>query len=289
MTAVLAQLLWVALLPALFAAAVHAAAAFVFRREHQARWRIAAIASGGGFLIAYAGRLGLPRFPAIQANEWLFWFALGAALLGLVLRTDAWWRWCVRFGAVGLVLLLLLRSLMQNGWTWQESSLALLALSGLVVCFWDGLERAASRWPAGSTLPSGVLIILTGVAVAVGLSGSAQLGELAGALSATIGVALLASWIWPARPLLSGVVPVLALVGGAILCNGKFYADLPSSAGVWLLLAPQIAQWGTRSRAGLAHGRRPYWTYLFWLAIPVAIAVAIALRHFEPDANGPGY
>jgi hypothetical protein len=149
-------------------------------------------------------------------------------------------RWAIggvaSFAATLLgALLLLLVPKFKYGWTLGQGALWLAALGSAGVCTaWaiDGAVRnKARRFPLLS-----FLVILAGTSVALAISGSMMLGQLAAVLSAVIfGLSGASAFGAVGRP---AIVPVLATLFIGLIACGYFYAELPMSSAVLLVIAP---------------------------------------------------
>ncbi|HKE01255.1 MAG TPA: hypothetical protein VKE69_09615, partial [Planctomycetota bacterium] len=188
---------------------------------------LAAAAVALAFAAAFVEIVGRPSFPPKESTHWLPWVAAAAVaaallepspLLGKAVRAIA----CV---AVPVVFL----SRLPGSWTEPTRVVWAAALVGGTAVVWlslDGLARAA----APSAMLAATWIVAAASAVAIGLSGSAVLGQLAGAVAAALGAALVLCVWKPASAVAPGVVPAVALLLPALWICGRFFAELPLSA-----------------------------------------------------------
>ncbi len=217
----------------------------------------AGLAVAGAFLTAFVGITNWPSWPPIDSTQRLFYLVILAALASLAASLLRQGRapWLVRIALMGLLLTLILKSKIQHAWTKPQTALYLLPmllLGLLLVEAWaralDSKTRAdsgkgATEDRAGRLLPAMVrLAILGGTAFALGLSGSARLGQLAGALAcgATVVEALALLRHWRPWRQSDGLVVAVPLYG--LLLIGYFYAELSHWAMGFLLLA-SLALW----------------------------------------------
>jgi hypothetical protein len=158
---------------------------------------------------------------------------------------------------------------------WWLGGLTLLALA-----FLFGVERVVSGLPP----PSGwavLTVTASGCAFSFVVTGSLALGQLAGALVAGTGVALVLSLPTHGRLTPSGVTAAAAVLTGLLL-SGYFYSELPAPSALLLVASPlaplAVPRSVTRDRAGwvaaLVHGAAT--------AVPVAVALLVALRSAPP-------
>ena len=227
-------------------------------------------ASGLGYICGHLMATGWTGFPPVDTTNWLPFFALVAALLGVVHQTSslpAWVRLLVfaLFSAGAMSLLLMPK--LQREWTFGQGMLWVGCLAAGIVALGivcDGLCRYP---PAPIATPVFLLIPCAGTAIALMLSGSILLGQLAAVLAATTFGSVIPGFRQIAVG--KGIAPVFATLLFALVASGYFFAELPAASALLLAVAPTLALvrtgklpvlWATAVRAGL-----------------VAAAVAIAL------------
>lgn len=244
-----------------------AALLFGYRRSRagaahrHGRWG-APLALGGGFFAGYIGIRGFPRFPPAEATEHLAYFALAAFVLGLIesaRRTPWWLRWPLRAAVCVPLVLVMTRASRDWDWTAVQAAAWVVGLTLVILVAWASAASQAARFP-GATSPLILLIATAGSSVALLLTGSLLLAQLALALAVTLFVSALAAW---RRPPLSpsltasdgGVCVALILLAG-LLMNGYFYSELPAFAALTLFAAPALGWAGDLPRIAIAAGRR---------------------------------
>ncbi|MFN7965948.1 MAG: hypothetical protein U0V87_09720 [Acidobacteriota bacterium] len=286
MSLIFAQLVWGAIVPAVIAAAVLAAAALFLRgRGERGAW-VGSIAVGAGFLAAQAGFQGLPPFPAVQATQWVFWVVAVTCLVGVLWPTTTWLRWTTRVVLVGLALSLGLRSLVAHQWTAGQSVLWLLTLGVLTLLYWGGLSLNASALERGAWFPILLQVSGAGAALSLVLTGSAVLGVLAGAATATCGAAMVAALIWREWPFQKYLMAPFVIAVGMLSVNGKFFSDTPSGCGVLLAIGPVAAHLLVKSLAGRVSERRATWLRVAVVGVfSLAAIVLAAINQPAPDES----
>ena len=218
-------------------------------------------AAACGYICGHLMTTGVTAFPPVDTINWLPYFALAAAVLGIIqeiLSPPAW----IRLLAFALfsagTMSLLLSPRLQREWTFGQGLLWVGCLAvGMValglVC--DALCRNSS---APITTPAFLLLPCAGAAVALMLSGSILLGQLAAIFAA----AVFGSVIPGLRRVAigKGIAPVFATLLSALLASGCFFADLPAQSALLLAVAPALglvrtgklpALWAVAVRAGL--------------------------------------
>jgi hypothetical protein len=222
---------------------------------------LAPCASGFGYACGHFMATGWTAFPPVDTTNWLPYLALAAALLGIVHETSSLPAW-LRLLAFALfsagAVSLLLRPKLQSDWAGGQGLLWVGCLAvGMValgvVC--DGLCRYS---PAPIATPVFLLIPCGGAAIALMLSGSMLLGQLAAVLAAAVA----GSFILTLRHVTvgKGVAPVFATLLSALVVSGYFFAELPAQSALLLAIAPALALvrtgklpvlWAVAVRAGL--------------------------------------
>ena len=207
-------------------------------------WRANNWADAVALAIGYAGghvvTAGWPAFPPAEATQWLPYLALAAMFLGVIdaflrpagsLRTLIWILCCMGF------LRLLLSAKFQYGWSLPCKA-----------CFGSRASRreclflpASSMRPfvgiASISSPLVLTIVAGGTGVALMLSGSMLLGQLAMALAAALGAILAAAFLLPKAVEGRGIVPVAVALLASLWLSGYFYSDLPPASALLLAVA----------------------------------------------------
>ena len=220
------------------------------------RWG-AALALGGGFFAGYVGIRHFPRFPPAEASEHLAYFALAGLILGLIesaRRTPGWVRWPLR-AAVSIPLVLVMTSASREyDWTAAQAACWVVGLTLAILAAWASAESQAARFP-GASSPLILFVVTAGSSVALLLTGSALLAQLALALAVTLFVSALAAWRRPSLSLSGGGVCVAVVLLAGLLMNGYFYSELPGLAALALFAAPVLGWVAHLSRIGVAASR----------------------------------
>ena len=231
--------------------------------------------------------LGRPSFPPVSAEHWFVPVALAAgvlAVVGCIHRIPSAARWTLRIAALGAFLMFPLKPMWRYfaetmEWSRWTTVGWIAAFSAVFVAGWVSLSVSARR-SAGWSVAVPVGVAIAGIAVVSILSGSASLGQLAGALAVSLGTLTLAGAIaGPAHPI-GGVMVVCWFVMIAVLFNGFTFgevAPLPAS----LLVGASFSALVGLSRTG---SRRRRWSggvaATALSLILTAAAVFLAYRDF---------
>jgi hypothetical protein len=278
------QLLKQMLPSAALGAAVAGALLFVFARWWNSANRCAgAVAIGAGYVAGHVLAAGWPSFPPRSATHWLFWFAVIGVIVA-VADTLVRPKETVRLITWAIISTIACRLILQpkfsyawgaaEGWLWVFAiALGVVALT----CCLDLIERR----PFGpATLFSVTTVLCAGTCIALMLSGSLLLGQLACILSAIAATCFLLIIAVTVLFHPSGAAAPLSLVCAGLWLSGFFYAELPASSALLLALAPAGAL------LPLGKERSSQWRGLVFriafVAVPVAIAVALAFQASPP-------
>ena len=128
-------------------------------------------------------------------------------MLDTLLRPAGSVRALIWFSALPGILRLLLGSKFQYGWSPWEGSLWIRGFGRRNARFDAILDKATQR-DASVSFPLIITIVAGGTAVALMLSGSMLLGQLAMALTAVVGTIVLVGFLLPKGSNGRGIVPV---------------------------------------------------------------------------------
>ncbi len=231
--------------PALVAGLLAIADPALLQGDRRRPSRTGALALAGGYLTAHVGLSGWPTLPPAETSEWLFWLVLGTAVLSTLLGLrdpDGRAVWIAWVPLVAVLLWTLTRPLVRYRWSVPQSAAWLVVIAISVLVLGWTLHRLARQAPAVVS-PVVLLALFTTVAATLGLGASARLGQLAGALTASVAAGLVARAVLR-RPIeVPGRLgaPVAALAIGGLVWSGYLYAELPAAGVAGACLAPAAA------------------------------------------------
>ncbi|MGI8907948.1 MAG: hypothetical protein ACR2IE_15815 [Candidatus Sumerlaeaceae bacterium] len=251
------------------------AAGWAGLRRNSARqlpwWSIAG-AAALGYAGGHISLSGWPPLPPGDVTHWLPFVAVFAFLCAAIvsIRGTPVYVWSMRVVIAATVAALLSFPLFKS----QSAGSALASaaiLFGVQLLWLVDHDVLARRFPPVEFIVV-LLILSVGVSVALVLSRTALLGQLAGAMYAALGPLLMASIFLPKRnlvltPLAFVVVPVL--VGLVFL--GMEFAYLPRTPALLLILAPTVLAAISRSRAA----DQPKWRWAGIALLALVIAGAL--------------
>ena len=224
------------------------------------------------------------RCVASEATQWLPYGALATMFVGVLdtllrppgmLRALVWICYCA-----GL-LRLLLSPKFQYGWSLLEGVfwIAGLALGMLVLASF--LDAAVRRDKSVSSLLI-LTIVACGTGVALMLSGSALLGQMAIVLIAALGAILVVTFLFPKSIEGRAIVPVAVSILASLWLMGFFYAELPSASALLLAAALLPGCLLISFSESTAFSWKPILLRAGVVLALVAISVVIAFRSSPP-------
>ncbi len=236
-----------------------------------------AVAFAGGFFAAHVLLLSWPDFPPGQSAEWLAWLAIPLGVVGVLQR---WWggrwytAWPVRIFVSAGVCYALLQAKIDNDWSRTDTY---AWLGGLTVAFsglWYSLETLAAM-RGGASLP---LSLWTWCAVSAGaftLAGSAAIGQLAGALAAAWGAAIVLAWWAPGLSVSGGVMTAFVPLYAGLLLRSHFFSELTIWSAGLLYAAPFVLWYGEQRRFRFTRPWKAALVRMGLIAVPALMALGI--------------
>ena len=269
----------------------YATARYEKEQDGFASWLIAA-ALGVGYIVGYLGLEGLPVFPPKLGTHWLFYLAI----LGLIVARfwhRAVWGPIAQIAISIIIPRLLLTSTFKHTWGPIEGIIWWVCLAVVIFIIWHLVEQSFSALPTGASSPFVYFGLSGGTALILALSGSLRLAQHCGILV----VLFAASWILTLGlqrdrkrfvfPRGASSVVTLLLIG--IWMNGYFFAEVPAMSAILLGISPLLAQVGrTKAVQGLG-GWRSTLAQIVAVALPVVIAVCIAVIRSGLFGDNNGY
>ena len=254
-------------------------------------WLIAA-ALGVGYIVGYLGLEGLPAFPPKLGTHWLFYLAIIGLIVGRFWHLAMWGP--IAQIAISIILpRLLLTSTFKHTWGTLEGIIWWVCLAVAIFSIWYLVEESFSTLPAGASGPFVYFGLSGGTALILALSGSLRLAQHCGILVAL----LAASWIltlglqrdrkrfvFP-----RGASPVVTLLLIGIWMNGYFFAEVPAVSAILLVISPLLALIGRIEAVQELGTRRSMLVQIAAIALPVVIAIGIAVIRSGFLGDNSGY
>lgn len=239
------------------------------------------VALGVGYIVGYIGLEGLPPFPPREGVHWLCYLALIGLILGVFRNFVTSKRFIGQILVSFLIPRLLLNSMSKNTWGQVEALIWWGCLAVVIFIFWGIVQGSFTLLPSGGWSPFVYFGLSGGTALILAVSGSLRLAQHAGIL-----VALFAA-IWvitlflqpddkvPVFPI--GASAVIALMLAGIWMNGYFYEEVPVVSAILLLLSLFLVPVGRIEAIQRLSARRSAFVQVAVIALPVLIAIGIAV------------
>jgi hypothetical protein len=286
---VLKQLFLGLLLPAvvsggilIFARSLSSKQGAVNTDKRSSDWLVA-VALSAGYIVGYFGLEGfsvLP-FPPRQGIHWLCCLAIIGFIVGCFWHLALSGRLIAQVVLSAVIPRLLLNSTFKYTWGQLEGIIWWVCLAAAIFIFWNLVQQSFTTLISDASVPFVYFGLSGGTALILALSGSLRLAQHSGILVALF----VTSWIitlalqrdgkW--QVFLPGVSPVVTLLLAGIWMNGYFYEEVPAASAILLavsLFLTRVGQIETIRRLGT---RRSALIQIAAIAVPVVIAIGIAV------------
>ena len=254
-------------------------------------WLIAA-ALGVGYIVGYLGLEGLPAFPPKLGTHWLCYLAIIGLIVGRFWHLAMWGP--IAQIAISIILpRLLLTSTFQYTWGPIEGIIWWVCLAVAIFIIWYLVEESFSTLPSGASGPFVYFGLSGGTALILALSGSLRLAQHCGILVALFAVSWIVTlslqrdrkrFVFP-----RGASPVVIFLLIGIWMNGYFFAEVPAMSAILLVISPLLAQVGRIAAVQGLGGWRSTFAQIAAIALPVIIAIGIAVIQSGFFGENSGY
>ncbi len=235
-------------------------------------------------------RPGWPNFPPREYRDYIFILALAGLLWGLV---EPLWnknlllRWALRATLVLGFLFMLLRNRMRS-WSTTEDILWLGGLTLVFLISWWILEKLMDSPKPVLPAPALLLSLIIWIAVFSAMSatnGSSSMAQLAGALAASVGIIMLASFFYKVEvsPLFSSTF--IFILGTLLICATIFpRPGIPVWAAILIALSPLFL-----IVVKAAPTLRGYSLRMAVFALPLLLMATVFVIGFLTSYNQPSF
>ena len=250
-----------------------------------------ALGLAGAYFCAHVLLKSWPGIPPERADDWQAWLALPLGAVGVAQR---WWgaKWFaalpVRAIVSGGVIALLLQSQIEFSWDGWELWVWLGGLTAAATLFWHSLERLAEK-RSGASMPLNLWALSALSAGVFTLSGSAFFGQLAGALAAAFGAAVVLALWSPGIGVSGGTMTIFAPLYCGLAARGYFHAEVPVYSAALMYLAPFALWWGEERRVKFQRPWKGALIRMGLISAPVAVAALLAYLFVFRSAGESGY
>lgn len=255
-------------------------------------WLIAA-ALGVGYIVGYLGLEWLPAFPPKLGVHWLFYLAIIGLIVAGFWHFALWGRLIAQVALVLIIPRLLLTSTFKYTWGQTEGIIWWVCIAAAIFIFWYLVQQSFIALPSGASGPFVYFGLSGGTALVLALLGSLRLAQHAGILVALFA----ANWIialvlhrnnklFVFSPSTSAVITLL-LTG--IWMNGYFFAEVPVVIVALLAISLLLAPIGRMEAIQKLGARRSTIAQIAVIALPVVIAIGIAVTRSGLFGESSGY
>ena len=250
------------------------------RETGSSNWLIA-VALSVGYIVGYLGLEGLPPFPPRLGAHWLCYLAVIGLIVG------GFWHFSFSGRLIAQIVLsiaiprLLLNSTFKYTWGQLEGIIWWVCIAAVVFIFWSLVQQSFTTLISDASVPFVYFGLSGGTALILALSGSLRLAQHGGILVALF----LASWIitlalqregkWQAFP--SSASPVVTLLFAGIWMNGYFFEEVPTASAILLLISLLFVHVRRIEAIQRLGARRSMFVQIAVIALPVVIAIGIAI------------
>jgi hypothetical protein len=237
------------------------------------------LAMAAGLLASYFAALHAQWSPVPKvALDWLPWvIAVAAAAVPALEKLPGATARIVARLAIGLLAGALVVLPAIGSFGAQKATLAALAAGLLIAFVWSLMVRGGE---VRATRPLLLAVVAGGAGLALMLDSSQSVGQLSGALAATLAACLVFSLPRLRVPFGPAAIGLAVLLLGTLLANAHLYAEFPLGY-VALLVAALLADPVLSGIADLRRkdGATPSWVAATVLtAIPVVVTVGLAVK-----------
>ena len=253
-----------------------------------------AVALGAGYIVGYIGLEGVPPFPPREGVQWLSYFAVLGVILGCFWHLSRWGRLCVQVGLSIVIPRLLLNSVFKYTWGQLEGVIWWVCLAAVIFIFWNLVQRSFTRLPAGATSPFVYFGISGGTALILAVSGTLRLAQHGGILLALFAVSWMLTLVLQRRSnngylFPPGASPVVVLLFAGLWMNGYFFEEVPAASAILLAISLFFAPVGRIAIVQRLGTRRSALVQIAAIALPVLIAIGIAVARSGLFGDNSGY
>ena len=253
------------------------------KRETGASNWLIAIAIGVGYIVGYLGLEGLPSFPPRLGVHWLCYLAIIGLIVGGFWRFSVWGRLIAQVALAVILPRLLLAPTFKHTWGQFEGIIWWVCLAAVIFLFWHLVQQSFTTLISDASVPFVYFGLAGGTALILAFSGALRLAQHSGVLVALFAV----SWIlvlvlqrrsdsiWNVFP--SSVSPVVVLLLAGIWMNGYFFEEVPTASAVLLLISLLFVHVGRIEAIQRLGVRRSALIQIAAVALPVLIAIGVAI------------
>ena len=264
------------------------------RETGSSNWLIA-VAVGVGYIVGYLGLEGLPSFPPRLGVHWLCYLAIIGLIVGGFWHFSLWGRLIAQVALAVTLPRLLLTPTFKHTWGPFEGIIWWVCLAAVIFLFWHLVQQSFTTLISDASVPFVYFGLAGGTALILAFSGALRLAQHSGVLVALFAV----SWIltlvlrrrsdsnWRVFP--PSASPVVTLLLAGIWMNGYFFEEVPTASAVLLLISILFVHVGRIAAIQRLGVRRSALIQIAAVALPVLIAIGVAIARSGLLGGDSGY
>ncbi len=255
------------------------------------------VALGIGYIVGYIGLEGIPPFPPREGVHWLCYLALIGLILGAFWHFRRWIDVIAKLVVSIILPRLLLGSMFKYSWGQFEGIIWWVCLAVVIFIFWSTVRMSFILLPWNGWGAFVYFGLSGGTALILAVSGSLRLAQHAGILVALFAAIWLITLVSrrklrpedkaPVFPI--GASAVIALMLAGIWMNGYFYEEVPASSAILLLISLFLTPVGQIAAVQRLGARRSAFVQVAVIALPVVVAIGIAIAFSGLFGENSGY
>lgn len=256
-------------------------------------WLITA-ALGVGYIVGYLGLEGLPPFPPRLGVHWLCYLAIIGLIVGGFWHFSFWGRLIAQVALAVIIPRLLLMPTFKHTWGQFEGIIWWVCLAAAIFIFWHLVQQSFTTLISDASVPFVYFGLSGGTALILAVSGTLRLAQHGGILVALFAVSWIITLILQRHssngylfPL--GASPVVALLLAGIWMNGYFFEEVPAASAILLAISLFFAPVGRIKGVQRLGARRSTLLQIAAIALPVLIAIGIAIARSGLFGDSSGY
>lgn len=256
-------------------------------------WLIA-VAISVGYIVGYLGLEGLPSFPPHLGVHWLCYLAVIGLIAGGFWHFSFWGRLIAQVALAVILPRLLLTPTFKHTWGQFEGIVWWVCLAAAIFIFWHLVQQSFTTLISAASVPFVYFGLSGGTALILAVSGTLRLAQHGGILVALFAMSWMMTLVLQRRSsngalFPPGASPVVALLLAGIWMNGYFFEEVPTASAILLLISLLFVHIGRIAAIQRLGVRRSALVQIAAIALPVLIAIGVAIAHSGLFGDNSGY
>ena len=264
------------------------------KRETGSSNCLIAVAISVGYIVGYIGLEGLPSFPPRLGVHWLCYLAVIGLIAGCFWHFSFWGRLIAQVALAVILPRLLLTPTFKHTWGPFEGIIWWVCLAAAIFIFWHLVQQSFTTLISAASVPFVYCGLSGGTALILAVSGTLRLAQHGGILVALFAVSWIITLVLQRRSsngylFPPGASPVVALLLAGIWMNGYFFEEVPTASAILLLISLLFVHIGRIEAIQRLGVRRSALVQIAARALPVLIAIGVAIARSGLFGDSGGY